>query len=91
MKLVTRDASLLNQYKIELRDIYRSLERWIGEAKVTATSAMFTGWGTRQTEDGDDESERWALERLCEALTEKGGLVPTSVKYGLFSSLDATH
>ena len=80
MKLVTRDASLAVQYKVELRDIYRSLERWISEAKAAATSTMYSVWGAGRDDEMDQEKERWALERLCEALTEKDGLVPTSVK-----------
>lgn len=81
MKVITRDASLSNQYKPEVRDIFRSVERWIGEAKIAATSAIFNGWGAEQSDEASRENERWAMEQLCEALTEKGGLVPTSVKY----------
>lgn len=55
--------------------MHRELERWIGEAKIASW-----GFGLAGMEDGDDWKETWALDRLCEGLLDKGGLVPVSKK-----------
>jgi ribosomal biogenesis protein LAS1 len=80
MKLATRDASLIPQYREELSHLRRSIERWIGDAQIAFSSSIVGKWDADQAEDADEERERWALERLCSALTERDGIVPTSVK-----------
>ncbi|THH07946.1 hypothetical protein EW145_g3037 [Phellinidium pouzarii] len=80
LKAITRDASLRTQYKPDLTKVLRDVERWVGEAKVAASAETFSGLGAGEQGEVDDENERWALERLCEALLERGGLVPVSGK-----------
>lgn len=79
MKTISRDASLKAQYKDDLVKTLRNIERWVAEAKVASSAVIFSGWGASEG-DGEDENERWALERLCDALLERGGLVPVSSK-----------
>lgn len=92
MKIVTRDASLRTRYRQAVVTVTRDIERWVAEAKVAAEiSNGEVGWGTdgdtlraSWTVDEDDHmsfKEKWALERLCDVLLEKGGLVPLSKKY----------
>ncbi|KAF8203715.1 Las1-like-domain-containing protein [Pholiota molesta] len=38
MKIMTRDVSLVNQYKPRILNILRDIERWISEAKVAANA-----------------------------------------------------
>lgn len=91
LKIITRDASLRTRYKQEVNTITRDIERWISEAKVAANIAVGgVGWDTgdqttggpqgENQDDGMDPKEKWALERFCDALLEKGGLVPLSKK-----------
>ncbi|KAF5377178.1 hypothetical protein D9615_006336 [Tricholomella constricta] len=85
-KITTRDASLLTQYKPAVLSIMKDIERWIAEARVAANMATRElGWEANASEaildSGEiDPKERWALERLCDALLQKGGLVPLSKK-----------
>ena len=64
----------------------KDVERWIAEAKVEANMAVGNlGWEANVSENhvhfGEvDIENRWALERLCDALLEKGALVPLSKK-----------
>ncbi len=63
----------------------RDIERWIAEARVASNaSAGAFYWEpdtNGSTEDSQlDPKERWALERFCEYLLEKGALVPLSRK-----------
>ena len=64
----------------------KDIERWIAEGKVAANVAAGNlGWENGASEivldSGElDSKERWALERLCDALLEKGALVPLSNK-----------
>jgi ribosomal biogenesis protein LAS1 len=84
LKITTRDASLQTQYKIETNTILRELERWVTEARVAADIAVGGfRWDVDMTAEHADQHirERWALDRLCEALLEKGALVPVSKKY----------
>lgn len=86
MKITTRDASLKSRYKAEIAGILKDVERWVAEAKVAANVAVDGfGWDLSGPSDsvdvGDqDLKERWALDRLCDALLEKGVLVPLSKK-----------
>jgi ribosomal biogenesis protein LAS1 len=82
MKLTSRDVSLRPQYKQNLNTILRSIERWTAEAKIQASAfAGEPGWDT-----GDQTAkERWALDRLCDALLAKGSLVPLSKKFSPIS------
>ncbi|KAG2023139.1 LAS1 [Coprinopsis cinerea AmutBmut pab1-1] len=85
MKTVTRDASLAAQYKPRITSLMKDVERWIAEAEVAANISMdAVGWGSSHFSDAapqeQDIKERWALERFCDDLLEKGGLVPLSKK-----------
>lgn len=81
LKITTRDASLRSQYQTEVTRILRDVERWISEAKVASNvlSGAFD-WdaspGAHELEA--DPRERWALERFCDTLLDKGMLVPLS-------------
>ncbi|KXN81109.1 Protein LAS1 [Leucoagaricus sp. SymC.cos] len=96
LKTITRDASLRTRYKQEVNTITRDIERWISEANVAANIAVSeVGWGTggkeltvealegSRTEDIGPK-EKWALEKFCDVLLEKGGLVPLSKKKRIF-------
>ncbi|KAH6916792.1 Las1-like-domain-containing protein [Coprinopsis sp. MPI-PUGE-AT-0042] len=85
MKAVTRDASLAPQYKPQITGLLRDVERWIAEAEVVAGMSLdAVGWESHQYSENiaqeGNMKERWALERLCDELLEKGGLVPLSKK-----------
>ena len=60
------------------------MERWISEAKVAANvavSGLDSGPASDNLSGGDeDPKERWALDRFCDGLLEKGALVPLSKK-----------
>ncbi|KAF8577862.1 Las1-domain-containing protein [Ramaria rubella] len=75
LKATTRDASLKSRFKSEVMRILRDVERWISEARAAASLVNFDA-DTQY--DEEDEQERWALERLCDALIGRGGLVPVS-------------
>jgi ribosomal biogenesis protein LAS1 len=82
-KIITRDASLRSQYQQEIKSVFKDVERWIAEATVSANVAVGElGWDTSAKGD-QSAKEKWALERLCDALMEKGALVPLSKKYAL--------
>jgi ribosomal biogenesis protein LAS1 len=77
--------------------ITRDIARWISEAKVAANVIVGeVGWDasekiaeeTREVnrDNNIDVKEKWALERFCDALLEKGGLVPLSKKYAVSPS-----
>ncbi|KAJ7139738.1 Las1-like-domain-containing protein [Mycena epipterygia] len=84
-KIITRDASLRSQYHQELKSVVKDVERWIAEATVSANVAGGElGWDASQKGDDQSMKERWALERLCDALMEKGALVPLSKKKRTF-------
>lgn len=83
MKVVTRDASLATQYKPKITGLLRDVERWIAEAEVAAGITLdAVGWESHQTPEISTQEgnmkERWALDRLCDELLEKGGVVPLS-------------
>ena len=83
LKTTTRDASLRTQYKLEITQVLREIERWVAEARVAAdVSAATLEWDTTEVDgaDAEDSRERWALEKLCDGLLEKGGLIPLSKK-----------
>ncbi|EMD41590.1 hypothetical protein CERSUDRAFT_41872 [Gelatoporia subvermispora B] len=84
LKATNRDASLLTKLRPEMTKILRDIERWVAEAKVAATaSAGELDWDASRELHSPDEAdwrERWALEKLCDALVEKGALVPLSKK-----------
>lgn len=89
LKITTKDTSLGPQYKQAVLSIMKHTERWISEAKVAANvAAGEVGWEASAYEYGMDSDyievrEKWALERLCDALLEKGALVPLSKKFVL--------
>jgi ribosomal biogenesis protein LAS1 len=75
-----RDASLRSHYHQEIKTILKDVERWIAEATVAANVAVGElGWDSPEKAD-QSTKEKWALERLCDALMEKGALVPLSKK-----------
>ena len=80
-KATARDASLTVKYKHDMARVLRDVERWVAEAKVAAPVGA-TAWDDIDGEEGDevDAREGWALERLAEALLERGALVPVSKK-----------
>jgi ribosomal biogenesis protein LAS1 len=84
LKTTTRDASLRTKYKSEITKILRDIERWVSEARLAANLAAATlEWDDVQPDDDSenvDGREWWALNRLCDNLLEKGGLVPRSKK-----------
>ncbi|KAI0085676.1 Las1-domain-containing protein [Irpex rosettiformis] len=84
LKSTNRDASLRTKYKQEITKVLRDIERWISEAKLASdiTSAALDLDDTQADDDIDDVDPReWsALNRLCDHLLEKGGLVPVSKK-----------
>jgi ribosomal biogenesis protein LAS1 len=83
-KITTRDVSLRSKYQGEITKVLRDIERWVSEVRVAANVAGGAfGWDTEtvneQDENGQlDTKERVALEGLCDALLEKGCLVPLS-------------
>ncbi|KAN0138473.1 Las1-like domain containing protein [Lactarius tabidus] len=75
----------------DVRTVLREIERWLAEARVTGattahpttTSTEFGGGSAPYDDydyDGEDPSEVWALDRLCDALLARGALVPLSRK-----------
>ncbi|KAI0793360.1 Las1-like-domain-containing protein [Abortiporus biennis] len=83
LKAISRDASLRNPYKTEVTKVLREIERWIAEAKVAAnvSSGTFDWDIAGNGEDPEqDLKEKWALEKFCDSLLEKGSLVPLSKK-----------
>ncbi|KAJ7102316.1 Las1-like-domain-containing protein [Mycena belliarum] len=85
-KIVTRDASLRSQYQPQIKSVLKDVERWIAEATVAANVAGGElGWDPAQRGD-QNAKERWALERICDALMEKGALVPLSKKKRAFAT-----
>lgn len=89
LKITTRDVSLKSQYKIAISAVTKDIEKWIAEAKVAVNvAAGEIGWESGAPENFLDSGEidvkdRWALEKLCDALLQKGALVPLSKKYGM--------
>jgi ribosomal biogenesis protein LAS1 len=85
LKLTVRDASLATRNKSAIAGLIREIERWISGAKVTANFAAGDfDWKAGKLSDdvdtNDQYRERWALEKLCDGLLEKGALVPLSKK-----------
>ncbi|KIY46766.1 Las1-domain-containing protein, partial [Fistulina hepatica ATCC 64428] len=81
VKTVIRDESLKVKSKHVLCKACRDIERWISEAMVVAGGTVGEyEWADRSNNDELDGKEHWALERLCDALLQKGALVPLSKK-----------
>jgi ribosomal biogenesis protein LAS1 len=90
-KKLVRDASLRKTLAPDIARTLRDVERWVAEARIDAAVVDGVGLdlvpdrGGEETDDADiDPQERWALERLCDALLERGVLVPQSKKYAFF-------
>jgi ribosomal biogenesis protein LAS1 len=85
LKITTRDASLKAQYDRSIIAILRNIGRWFAEARLAANlAATGFGWDStdQDTDSGDtDAKERWVLDRFCDAMLEKGALVPLSKRY----------
>ena len=82
MKLVTRDVSMVAQYRPRIVALLRDTESWLAECRVAASGAAGEGstWRTTAQAPEGDAKELWALDRLCDCLFEKGVLVPLSKK-----------
>ena len=85
MKTLSRDVSLVPQFKGEVTQILQEVENWILNTRLAASAAIFRGWGTETSSSRGDHAsedwrEHWGLERLCDALLDRGGLVPVSSK-----------
>ncbi|KAG8942603.1 rRNA-processing protein las1 [Tulasnella sp. 424] len=77
VKATSKDVTLQKKRTTDFDKVFRDLERWIGEAKIASWGAM----NLSAVDDEEDEwKEGWALDRLCEALLGRGGLVPVSKK-----------
>ena len=91
MKTIIRDVSLASQQKHKVIALMRDLERWIAECRVAANSVVEDSWTHIQISGSPmtalDSREVWALEKLCDKLSEQGRLVPLSKKFVYFSSL----
>ena len=86
LKKTTRDTSLKTKYEQAILSVMRDIERWICEAKVAANVVTEeVGWEDSPYESLhiSDFKEKWALERLCDALLESGALIPSSKKCNL--------
>ncbi|KAG8874223.1 rRNA-processing protein las1 [Serendipita sp. 405] len=68
-KLVIKDVSLKKSMSSEITAILRAFDGWISEAATVA-------WSTWDSDE--EERTSWALEKLCTALTQPGGLVPVA-------------
>ncbi|KAG8983650.1 rRNA-processing protein las1 [Tulasnella sp. 427] len=82
VKATSKDATLAKRRAPEFEKVFREVERWIGEAKVASWGAAMMNLNVMDDE-GEEEGEWkeiWALDRLCEALLGRGGLVPVSKK-----------
>lgn len=77
VKATSKDVTLQRKKAADFDKVFRDLERWIGEAKIASWGAMNL---SVVDDDEDDWKEGWALDRLCEALLGRGGLVPVSKK-----------
>ena len=81
LKTIVRDTSLKSRLKPDVSKILRNIERWISEAKLAAPGSFFDDLDTiDRGEIKVDPSEKWALDRLCGTLLQKGFLVPVSSK-----------
>lgn len=83
LKIITRDASLRAQYQGEVAKVLRDIERWISEAKVAGNVLLGAlDWDNSSSTHYPevDPRERWALEKFCDSLLDKGVLVPLSRK-----------
>ena len=87
MKAFARDGTLIKQHKFEVSQIFQSIENWISEARVASSAAFFRGWGAETSSSKgvgasrENWRERWALEKFCDGLLERGGLVPVSTRF----------
>lgn len=89
MKAVAQDGSLRKQHQGEIDTVMRDIERWITETKVSADLAAHPlGWGFDENSAASkvDIKEKWALEILCDALLDRGGIVPVSKRSEIVGS-----
>ncbi|KAM6498373.1 Las1-like domain containing protein [Amanita muscaria] len=85
VKITVRDVSSASTHKPAITALIKDIERWVSEAKVVANLAAGDfGWengkGFDRLNIDDHETDRWALDKLCAGLLEKGALVPLSKK-----------
>lgn len=81
MKAVARDGTLRKHHQGDIDSVMRDIERWITEVKVSAELAVNPlGWGfdDNSASTRADIKEKWALDNICNALVERGVLVPVS-------------
>ena len=85
MKVIIRDVSLASQQKRKVIALIRDIERWIAESRVAANSVVEDSWTHIQFSgspmNASDSKEIWALEKVCDKLSEEGRLVPLSKKF----------
>ena len=85
MKVIIRDVSLASQQKHKVIALIRDIERWIAESRVAANSVVEDSWTHIQFSgspmNASDSKEIWALEKVCDKLSEEGRLVPLSKKF----------
>jgi ribosomal biogenesis protein LAS1 len=94
-KKLTRDASLYSSVSPEVSRVLRDIEHWIAVSRVDAAVLGNVCLdlpphnsddpteldGVHLVKASIDSQERWALERLCDVLIERGALVPVSKRY----------
>ena len=94
MKIIIRDVSLASQQKHKVIALMRDLERWIAESRVAANSVV-EDWTHIQLSGSpmtaSDPKEIWALEKICDKLSEQGTLVPLSKKSVFFCVVGLFH
>lgn len=78
VKATSKDITLQKKRTTDFDKVFRDLERWVGEAKIASWGAM--NLSVVDDDEEDEWKEGWALDRLCEALLGRGGLVPVSKK-----------
>lgn len=94
MKTVVRDGSLRKHYQDKINTVMRDIERWIAETLVSAELAVNAlGWGLNDDSFAPqtDAKEKWALEVVCNALLDKGGIVPVAKRSGILSDYAIHH
>jgi ribosomal biogenesis protein LAS1 len=82
IKLTLRDTTQLKQLKDDIAAALRDVEGWLAEGMVHAggDGGGVLSWDTVSGGIDEDAREIYALEGLCDALLEKGGLSPLSKK-----------
>jgi ribosomal biogenesis protein LAS1 len=75
MKDISRDVSMKAKRKATYHSVVKGIENWISEARVAGSVSA------AELDMAQEVKEELALEKFCDALLEKGVLVPLSKKY----------